>query len=158
MGRTLVVGLLVMFALSGCLALQPPTSCPTVGVQGDSVSNPACVREQASGLTLSLVEGSHEVEFSITNGGDETAHINPDRWTVFRRDGGTWLPVANTGGTNMTAFPLAPGETWTTRVRYDPETADSPVTTDRVLAQPGEYVFSFAARNATLTASFEVGS
>ena len=157
------VGCVVAVVLAGCLSGGAP-GCPAIGPDGERVDDPVCPDERAGGLSLSVERDGGEIRVTATNVGDETVPVNPDRWVVFRNaaergaDAPEWETAANApaGTHNLTVRGLAPGETETWEIRYDPTAPDGSDRRDAVLHRPGEYVFSLRADDRTYVVPFAI--
>ena len=157
------VGCVVAVVVAGCLSGGGPT-CPAVGPDGDRVDDPVCPGERAGGLSLSLERDAEAVRITATNVGNETVPVNPDQWVVFRNAAGPetnapeWRAAANApaGTHNLTVRELAPGETETWELRYDPTASDASDRRDAVLSRSGEYAFSLGANGRTYVVPFAI--
>ncbi|MDB2274915.1 hypothetical protein PM022_10200 [Halorubrum ezzemoulense] len=161
MSRLALVAVACLVVLAGCLSGGAP-GCPAIGPDGERVDDPVCPDQRTGGLSLSLDRGGETVRVVATNVGDEPVPINPDRWVVFRNaaDSGApeWRAAANApaGTYNLTVIELAPDETRTWALRYDPTASDASDRRDAVLDRPGEYVFSLGSNNRTYVIPFEI--
>ncbi|ELZ33104.1 hypothetical protein [Halorubrum distributum] len=163
MSRLALVAVACLVVLTGCLSGGSP-ACPAIGPDGERVDDPVCPEERAGGLSLSLERDADIVRVTATNVGDETVPVNPDQWVVFRNaaargaDAPEWETAANApaGTHNLTVRELAPGETETWEVRYDPTAPDASDRRDAVLHRSGEYAFSLRASDRTYVVPFEI--
>ena len=163
MSRLALVAIGCVVVTAGCLSGGAP-ACPAIGPDGERVDDPVCPGDWAGGLSLSLERDADTVRVTATNVGDEAVPVNPDRWIVFRSAAGSgsdaleWEAAANAppGGYNLTVIELAPDETRTWEIRYDPTAPDAPDRRDAVVHRSGEYVFSLGANGRTYVVPFAV--
>jgi ABC-type enterochelin transport system substrate-binding protein len=163
MSRLALVAVACLVVLTGCQSGGSP-ACPAIGPDGERVDDSVCPEERAGGLSLSLERDADTVRVTATNVGDEAVPVNPDRWVVFRNaaarraDAPEWETAANApaGTHNLTVRELAPGETETWEVRYDPTAPDASDRRDAVLRRSGEYAFSLGASDRTYVVPFEI--
>ncbi|TKX72305.1 MULTISPECIES: hypothetical protein [Halorubrum] len=161
MSRLALVAVGCLVVVAGCLSGGSP-ACPAIGPDGERIDDPVCPDQQAGGLSLSLDQDDGTVRVVATNVGDEPVPVNPDRWVVFRNaaDSGApeWRAAANApaGTYNLSVIELAPDETETWEIRYDPTAPDASDRRDAVVHRSGEYVFSLGANDRTYVAPFAI--
>ncbi|PHQ37607.1 hypothetical protein DJ69_16505 [Halorubrum persicum] len=163
MSRLALVAIGCLVVVAGCLSGGAP-ACPEIGPDGERVDDPVCPDQQAGGLSLSLERDGETVRVTATSVGEEAVPVNPDRWAVFRNAAGSgadapeWRTAANApaGTHNLTVIELAPDETQTWELRYDPTASDASDRRDAVLDRSGEYVFSLRANDRTYVIPFRI--
>lgn len=161
--KALAIGCLIL--LAGCQGSSPTS--PAAEPAPETGFNPACATERAGCLDLSTTTTADAVEITAENVANETAAVNPDRWVVYRiPDGQSQLSETNrtiaanapVDGYNMSALPLAPGETKTWELGYEPNESNLDDARDWTLSRPGQYLFTLTAHNRTYTERFRLGS